>query len=71
MTTQSRLSPREVVIMSLVARGFTNSAIASTLNLSIPTVKNNMYSILRKLNAGNRTQAVYKMSQPGGAPDGN
>ena len=52
------LSPREVEILQLVAQGTSNKGIASILGISEQTIKNHISSILRKLEAENRTQAV-------------
>mgnify|MGYP000088297455 CR=1 FL=1 len=54
----SPLSPREVEILGFVAQGLSNKEIASILGISDQTVKNNITSILRKLNVNDRTQAV-------------
>lgn len=52
------LSPREVEILKLVAQGTSNKGIASILGISEQTIKNHISSILRKLEAENRTHAV-------------
>ena len=57
-TNGSPLSPRESQILEYVARGNANKRIAQRLNISEQTVKNNLSSILRKLGANDRTQAV-------------
>ena len=54
----SPLSPREIEILSYVSQGLSNKEIASILHISDQTVKNNITSILRKLNVNDRTQAV-------------
>jgi DNA-binding NarL/FixJ family response regulator len=54
----SPLSPREVEILGFVAQGLSNKEIAGILGISDQTVKNNITSILRKLNVNDRTQAV-------------
>ncbi|MCC7024204.1 MAG: response regulator transcription factor [Thermomicrobiales bacterium] len=54
----SPLSPREIEILGFVAQGQSNKEIASTLRISDQTVKNNITSILRKLQVNDRTQAV-------------
>ncbi len=56
----SRLSRRENEIMGHVAQGMTNSEIAAELFISPVTVRNHVSSILTKLDATNRTQAVVK-----------
>ena len=54
----SPLSPREVEILGFVAQGLSNKEISSILRISDQTVKNNITSILRKLQVNDRTQAV-------------
>ena len=54
----SPLSPREIEILGFVAQGLSNKEIASMLLISDQTVKNNITSILRKLQVNDRTQAV-------------
>lgn len=54
----SPLSPRETEILGYMARGFLNKQIAETLSISEQTIKNHVTSILRKLDANARTQAV-------------
>jgi DNA-binding NarL/FixJ family response regulator len=52
------LSERELEIVRLLARGATNREIAATLVLAEGTVKNHLTSILGKLSARDRAQAV-------------
>ncbi len=52
------LSGREQAVLSLVAQGFTNKDIATTLCISEQTVKVHMRNIMGKLHAHNRQQAV-------------
>ncbi|MET1023326.1 MAG: response regulator transcription factor [Pseudoxanthomonas sp.] len=52
------LSPREVEVLALVSGGNSNKAIAARMGISEDTVKAHMKSILRKLNARDRTHAV-------------
>ncbi|MBU2608498.1 MAG: response regulator transcription factor [Chloroflexi bacterium] len=52
------LSPRELEILGYVANGYANKRIAIILELSAQTIKNHLTSILRKLDANDRTQAV-------------
>ncbi len=54
----SRLTPREMEILEYVARGCLNKEIAVELGISEQTIKNHITSILRKLNANARTEAV-------------
>jgi two-component system response regulator DegU len=52
------LSPREVEVLRLMARGETNQQIASELFLSTSTVKNHVHKVISKLGVSDRTQAV-------------
>jgi DNA-binding NarL/FixJ family response regulator len=52
------LSDRETEVLQLIAAGMSNASIASTLNISLPTVKTHVQHILKKLNVADRTQAA-------------
>ncbi|HJU29449.1 MAG TPA: response regulator transcription factor [Candidatus Binataceae bacterium] len=52
------LSPREIEVLRLIAEGASNKVIAWRLNISEHTVKFHVNSILSKMNAGSRTEAV-------------
>jgi DNA-binding NarL/FixJ family response regulator len=52
------LTPREEEVLQLLALGKTNKEIASQLVITERTVKFHVSSILRKLDKGNRTEAV-------------
>jgi len=54
----SPLTPRETEILNYIAKGYLNKQIAAELNISEQTIKNHVTSILRKLNANARTEAV-------------
>jgi DNA-binding NarL/FixJ family response regulator len=54
----SSLTNREIEILEYIAKGFLNKQIASELDISEQTIKNHVTSILRKLNANARTEAV-------------
>jgi DNA-binding NarL/FixJ family response regulator len=54
----SPLTPRETEILTYMAQGFFNKQIAIELSISEQTIKNHITSILRKLDANARTQAV-------------
>jgi DNA-binding NarL/FixJ family response regulator len=52
------LSPRELEVLQLIARGLDNSEIAAALSISPRTAKNHVSSILSKLEVPNRIQAA-------------
>jgi DNA-binding NarL/FixJ family response regulator len=52
------LTPREVEVLGMVAEGQSNKSIAHRLGISEHTVKFHVTSIMGKLNAGSRTEAV-------------
>jgi DNA-binding NarL/FixJ family response regulator len=52
------VTPRELEILRGVSRGKANKTIADDLNISEHTVKNHIKSILSKLDANDRTDAV-------------
>jgi DNA-binding NarL/FixJ family response regulator len=59
------LTPRELELLRLVAKGMPNKTIALELSVSENTVKYHLKSILQKLNAGNRTEAVTEAIRRG------
>lgn len=52
------LSMRELQVLNHVAGGFSNKRIATHMGISVETVKTHMKSILAKINARDRTEAV-------------
>jgi DNA-binding NarL/FixJ family response regulator len=59
------LSPREHEVLQHVAAGLTNRQIADKLIISVATVNYHVTSVLNKLGADNRTQAVTLATQRG------
>jgi DNA-binding NarL/FixJ family response regulator len=66
--TAGGLTPREVDVLTLVAEGLPNKSIASRLGISDHTVKFHVNSILGKLNAQSRTEAVMQATRQGLLP---
>lgn len=54
----SGLSAREIDVLHSINHGLSNTAIATDLYISVSTVKTHVSSILRKLEADNRVQAL-------------
>lgn len=52
------LTPRELEVLSLIGRGYSNDMIAATLQIAPRTVKVHVQNLLGKLSAANRTEAV-------------
>ncbi len=66
----AELSEREIEVLSLVARGLTNTQIARRLSVSDNTVKFHLQNIYQKLNVNNRTEAAsvyFRLQQEGTA----
>lgn len=59
------LTPRELDVLRLLARGLQNKEIAIELGITGRTTKFHVGSLLRKLGAGNRTEAVAIAAQRG------
>jgi DNA-binding NarL/FixJ family response regulator len=55
---QTRLTPREIEVLSLVAKGETNQVIARSLKISEATVKTHLVNVFEKLDVDDRTAAV-------------
>jgi len=66
----AELTPRELEVLRLIARGFQNKQIAAQLHVSEKTVKTHVSAILRKLDVTDRTQAAMyavreRLAEPG------
>lgn len=59
------LTPREIDVLELLTEGLPNKAIAERLGISDQTVKFHIASILGKLGATNRTEAVRRALRRG------
>lgn len=58
--TVDNLTPREVEVLTLVGKGYTNKAIAAQLGISDRTVQGHLANIFTKLQAASRTEAVMR-----------
>jgi DNA-binding NarL/FixJ family response regulator len=63
--SDTALTPRELDVLRLLARGLQNKEIAIELGITGRTTKFHVGSLLRKLGAGNRTEAVAIAAQRG------
>ena len=54
------LTEREQLVLDCLARGNSTRAIAREIGLSVPTIRNHIQAILRKLSAHSRLQAVMR-----------
>ena len=59
------LTPREVDVLHLMAKGASNSEISANLYISTSTVKTHISSILRRFDCGNRSTAIMKAREKG------
>jgi NarL family two-component system response regulator LiaR len=60
-----KLTVREIEVLRLIAKGFSNTGIAGQLFLSEGTVRNHVSAILTKLGVSDRTQAAVIAIQHG------
>jgi DNA-binding NarL/FixJ family response regulator len=61
------LTEREREVLALIARGYTNTAIAEHLVLSPKTVRNHVSNVFSKLQVADRAQAVIRAREAGWA----
>jgi DNA-binding NarL/FixJ family response regulator len=57
------LTQREVEVAEAIRKGKPNKIIAYELNLCESTIKVHIRNIMKKLNATNRTQVAFKLSE--------
>jgi len=59
------LSHREMGLLRLMSQGAANKEVAASLSISNGTARSHVASILKKLSARDRTEAVIKAAQKG------
>ena len=57
------LTEREMQVLKLLGKGFSNQEILETLGISLTTVKTHMSNIFQKLSVSDRTKAVVEAQQ--------
>jgi DNA-binding NarL/FixJ family response regulator len=62
---EARPTPREMDVLKLLTRGFTNKAIAAQMKISERTVQGHIASLFDKLSVSSRTEAVVRAAQLG------
>jgi DNA-binding NarL/FixJ family response regulator len=63
MTPLARLTPQELRILELLARGHSNREIGGKLEVQEKTVKFHVTNVLRKLGARNRVEAALLLKE--------
>jgi len=61
----SQLTSRETEVLHCISEGLANKQIAAKMDISEQTIKTHVTSILRKLNANTRTEAVIRAIKQG------
>ncbi len=68
MQTVDRLTTRELEVLTLAGRGYTNKAIGVHLGISDRTVQGHLARVFNKLQASSRTEAVMRAVSMGWLP---
>jgi DNA-binding NarL/FixJ family response regulator len=58
LTDTTTLTSREMEVLELISKGYTNQQIAQNLVIEVGTVKNHVHNILEKLNVNSRGEAA-------------
>ena len=64
-TPRSLLSPRELDVLALIARGFTYAEIARLQTLSVHTVQSHIKNLYAKLSVHSNSEAVFEATRMG------
>ena len=62
-SVEPQLTPRELEVLALLAEGASNKTIAARLNISVHTAKFHVGSVMDKLDAVGRTDAVAQAAR--------
>jgi len=62
------LSEREIEVLNLLARGFSNAECATILTISSHTIGTHVKNIYRKLEVNSRAEALFEASSQGLLP---
>jgi len=65
MANQGNLTEREINIVHLIAKGFSNRQIAHSMYLSENTVKSHIQNIMRKMAVSNRVEVINEATRIG------
>lgn len=65
MCYEKILTKRELEILELIAKGYTNKNISEHLGIKESTVENHIHNMFKKLNLSNRSQATAYAYQIG------
>lgn len=65
MKSVNQLTQQEVIVLTLIAKGWRNAKIARELVISTRTVETHVYRILDKLDVSSRTEAALYAVQSG------
>ena len=63
MNENKKITPRELVILGLLGKGFSNKKISGEIGVTVNTVKFHLKKIYKKLDAINRVQAINKFNK--------
>jgi DNA-binding NarL/FixJ family response regulator len=58
LTASDKMTPKEMEILGLLAKGISNKDIASELGVSVRTIKSHLADLFLKLHVSSRTEAV-------------
>ncbi len=57
------ITSREFEVLKLIAKGYKNKEISEILNISPYTIKTHRHAVIRKFQAKNCTEVVYKATK--------